>query len=157
MSELEVRTAVMRVRETPDGTVYRIVNYDTYAVHANGQRDSERDAKRDRSETGARQEQQENRKPTATYTSDFEALWSLAKRGSKRKAFTEYKRAVPTKVQHGALLTARASHVARASEEKYVRHLDGWLRDERWEEANGNGQAKRGSVIVRPDGTRMVL
>lgn len=63
LSDLEVRTAIETVRETPDGTVYRIVNYDTYAIGSDSERDTMRDSERDRSETEARQEQeQKNRK-----------------------------------------------------------------------------------------------
>lgn len=58
VSDLETRTAIETVRETPDGTVYHIVNYDTYAVGWDGERDTERDRERDRSETEARQEQE---------------------------------------------------------------------------------------------------
>ena len=61
MSDLKTRTAIETVRETPDGTVYRIVNYDSYATSPDTERDTERDANRDRSETEARQEQQENK------------------------------------------------------------------------------------------------
>ena len=43
------------VRETPRGTVYRIVKYDTYAVAENGQRNTERN----KSETGVKQEQEQ--------------------------------------------------------------------------------------------------
>ncbi len=56
VNELEVRTAIGTVRETPDGTVYRIVNYETYAVGDTDERDSERDKNRDSGETAARQE-----------------------------------------------------------------------------------------------------
>ncbi len=58
VNELEVRTAIGTARETPDGTVYRIVNYDTYAIGETSDRDSERDKNRDSGETGARQEQE---------------------------------------------------------------------------------------------------
>lgn len=45
------------VRGTPIGTVYRIVNYDTYAVLWDGERDTDRDSERDASGTRAGQEQ----------------------------------------------------------------------------------------------------
>lgn len=62
MSDLEVRTAVETVRETPDGTVYRIVEYGTYAIVRDSERDTGSDSERDRGETAARQEQQRNKK-----------------------------------------------------------------------------------------------
>src|SRR3972149_6638782 len=58
VSELRTRTATETVRETPDGTVLRIVAYDTYAVVENWKRDTQRDTKRDSGETAARQEQE---------------------------------------------------------------------------------------------------
>lgn len=60
MSDLEVRTAIETVRETPDGTVYRIVSYDTYVSRPEDERDTQSDTERDRSETEARQEQEGN-------------------------------------------------------------------------------------------------
>lgn len=66
MKELEeARTAIETVRGTPDGTVYRIVNYDTYAVDSSDEWDRQRDTLRDSSGTAAGQEQeQENKKRT---------------------------------------------------------------------------------------------
>jgi hypothetical protein len=64
MSDLTVRTAIATVRETPSGTVYRIVNYRTYATFRDTERDTERDEKRDRGETAARQEKQVTSKQT---------------------------------------------------------------------------------------------
>jgi len=58
LNELKTRTSLGTVRETQDGTVYHIVNYELYAVSENGKRDSQRDAKRDSGETAARQEQE---------------------------------------------------------------------------------------------------
>jgi hypothetical protein len=55
--ELEARAAIGTVRGTPFGTVYRIVNYEVYAIPENSQRDTLRDSERDRSGTGAGQEQ----------------------------------------------------------------------------------------------------
>lgn len=46
------------VSGTPSGTVYRIVNYDTYAIARDTERDSQRDTERDASGTAAGQEQE---------------------------------------------------------------------------------------------------
>lgn len=59
MSDLEARTAIGTVRGTPDGTVYRIVNYDTYAIGWDTERDTERDDERDRNGTATGQEQEQ--------------------------------------------------------------------------------------------------
>lgn len=52
------RTAIATVRQTPDGTVYRIVNYDTYAVGGEGDTDRQTDSGTDRGQTEDRQEQE---------------------------------------------------------------------------------------------------
>jgi hypothetical protein len=148
MSELEVRTAIKTVRETPDGTVYHIVNYDTYAVARDSNRDSESDSKRDSGETAARQEQERN-KPTTTLSSDFTEVWEVCRRGSKKKALDQYRRAVPSKVEHDTLIAKWREHVERASEPEYVAHLFRWIRDERWEEVSTNGK-KLSGALARP-------
>ena len=58
VDRLKCGTQIGTVRETPRGTVYRIVNYDTYAIHRDSERDTQRDTQRDRSGTRAGQEQQ---------------------------------------------------------------------------------------------------
>lgn len=66
---LKSRTAVETVRETPDGIVYRIVNYDTYAVGADTRCDTNRDTTCDSGATAARQEEEvkkENKKKTTS-------------------------------------------------------------------------------------------
>lgn len=67
--ELEARTAIETVSETPAGTVYRIVNYRTYAIDRDSERDTSRDSERDRSGTAARQEQQVTGNKTSSPTS----------------------------------------------------------------------------------------
>lgn len=62
--ELEARTAIETVSGTPYGTVYLVVNYDTYAGSVDAVRDSERDTKRDTSGTPAGQEQEQKNKRT---------------------------------------------------------------------------------------------
>ena len=66
------------------------------------------------------------------FVDELEKLWQLAPgRGSKKKAKTELKRAL-TKTDIESLLTARSAHVRAASAPKYIKHLETWLRDERW-------------------------
>jgi len=55
--ELEASTRIATLRETPSGTVYLVVNYETYATPPTDERDTQRDTQRDRGETAARQEQ----------------------------------------------------------------------------------------------------
>ena len=72
INDLKARTQIETVRETLDGTVYRIVKYDTYAVFHTEERDAPRDANRDTSETPPRQKQtQENTEITNTIGGSF--------------------------------------------------------------------------------------
>lgn len=57
MSDLKASTAIETVTETDTGTVYRIVNYETYAIDRGSDRNSERNANRNSSETPAKQRQ----------------------------------------------------------------------------------------------------
>lgn len=67
-------------------------------------------------------------------TSDFEEVWDVCRRGSKKNALAEYRKAVPQKVSHEKLLESWRAHVAAAREEQFVAHLFRWIRDERWDE-----------------------
>ena len=74
----------------------------------------------------------------------FEEVWAVSRRGSKKKALAEYRKAVPKKTSHEALLAGWRAHVESASEERYISHLFRWVRDERWDErpaARGKGRA----------------
>lgn len=94
------------------------------------------------------------------YSSDFEAVWSVCRRGSKRQALHQYRRAVPAKVTHEALLLAWKAHVSAAREPQYVKHLERWIRDERWLEApatkNGNGSHPREVPVGNGSAARYV-
>ena len=65
LNTLETKTAIQTVRQTPDGTVYRIVKYDTYAIWSKVEPDSNQDGEPDRSQTEARQEQEVKHSRTA--------------------------------------------------------------------------------------------
>jgi len=132
-SDLEARTAIEPVRGTPDGTVYRVVAYDTYAVGEKATRDTQRDTERDTSGTEAGQEQAQKHTRRTEYTPSFEVVWGTHRKGSKPKAFVEYKRAVPKKVTHDALLDCLQSYVERELTDKFHGHdLFRWMRDEHW-------------------------
>ncbi len=66
MLRLASETMIETVRETPQGTVYRIVNYDTYAGTMNPERDSQRDTERDASGTHAGHMRDKNNKEQRT-------------------------------------------------------------------------------------------
>lgn len=69
-----------------------------------------------------------------TRSEDFEKLWTLCKRGSKKKAREQYMRKVPKVVSHIVLADAWQRLVARARAVEFVPHLFRWIRDERWTE-----------------------
>lgn len=70
--------------------------------------------------------------PTAN-RDDFEKLWALAPgRGSKKAGWDQYRKAVPSKVDARTIHRARQAHVTSASGPKFVKHLERWVRDERW-------------------------
>ena len=148
MSDLEVRTATATVSETPIGTIYRIVNYDTYATAQPSRRDSERDTKRDRTETGPRQEQEGKEKPITTYTSDFEQIWHLHRRGSKRQAFAEYRKAVRNGTDRETITAGLESYVRSLRPDFSGAHLFRWIRDERWEEHSAR---RAGNTMTREE------
>ena len=58
MDRCKIDTQIDTVRDTPSGTVYRIVKYDTYAGQQDSERYTERDTMRNTSDTDAIQEQQ---------------------------------------------------------------------------------------------------
>ena len=148
VSDLEARTAIGTVRGTPDGTIYRIVNYDTYAVGGNGARDTKRDKVRDTSGTAAGQEQEVRSKETA-YTSAFEEVWTLHRRGSKHKAFDEYRRAMKSGTDHATIVNGLTAYTRTLRDDFHGAHLFRWLKDERWHDApTRNGQVS--GALARP-------
>lgn len=64
----------------------------------------------------------------------FERLWLVHRRGSRDGAWRQYLDAVPTRVDADTIHDARVLHVEAASEPKYIKSLEGWIRDGRWEE-----------------------
>lgn len=95
--------------------------------------------------------------PELQYSSDFEAVWSVCRRGSKRQAEHQYRRAVPARVSHDVLLSAWKSHVSSASEPKYVKHLERWIRDERWlEQPATNGTKPKERPVGAGSAARFV-
>lgn len=84
----------------------------------------------------------------------FDEAWVVCRRGSKRKALHEYRKAVPSKVSHAVLLAAWRAHVSAASDERYVAHLFRWIRDERWEESPvRNGTPTRPATFPLGEGS----
>lgn len=73
---------------------------------------------------------------------DFEKLWGFCRRGSKKRAWEQYRRKVPERVGAEDLQQAWAAYVDAQYDHqapdgkrcRFVCHLFRWLRDERWEE-----------------------
>lgn len=94
-------------------------------------------------ETETNTETTTSAKKRPTFSKEFQELWDVCKRGSRKQAFDQYHKArVGKRVEHEVLLSQWKEHVAAASGPEFVAHLFRWLRDERWEEAvpsvNGN-------------------
>lgn len=89
-------------------------------------------------------------KQHVVYSSEFEEVWSLHRKGSKQLAFAEYRRAVPKLVQHDELLRCLEAYVQSFTKEWRGAHLFRWLRDRRWEEAPETPGALKREVILPP-------
>lgn len=76
-----------------------------------------------------------------SYSPEFEAVWSIHRRGPKQKAFEEYRKAVPARTTHEQLASSLTSYVRREINDRFHGHdLFRWIRDDRWEQyLNGNG------------------
>ena len=69
-----------------------------------------------------------------TYTSAFEELWKIHRRGPKVKAATAYPVALKSGVTHNDIVDALKAYVRTFTHDFKGQHLFRWLRDERWEE-----------------------
>ena len=69
-----------------------------------------------------------------TYTSAFEELWKIHRRGPKVKAATAYRVALKSGVTHNEIVDALKTYVQTFTDNFRGQHLFRWLRDERWEE-----------------------
>lgn len=126
MSDLESRTAIGTVRGTPDGTVYRVVNYDAYAVGHGGERDSERDDMWDRNGTEAGQEQEVKHKtkqlppvPDGAFD-EIKAAYPPTVRRNWKVAEDRYRKLVK-KHGHDFLLKAVEGYAAVAGDPQFVK------------------------------------
>lgn len=147
LSDLETRTAIGTVRGTADGTVYVIVNYDTYAPAGNAQWDTKRDSEWDSRGTGVGQEQEQKNKrkrKTVSYQPEFLELWTVHPVGSKEDAQTAYKTAVKSGVDHKTILDGLRSYAGYCDSQEDFRgaHLNRWIAKKRWEEEEARVASK---------------
>ena len=71
-----------------------------------------------------------------TYTSDFEDVWKIHRKGSKPKAGDAYRKALK-KTQVNVITNALKAYVATLRPPTFTGvHLHRWLDEERWEEMN---------------------
>lgn len=69
------------------------------------------------------------------YSPEFEDIWTIHPKGSKEKAFDEFKSAVPESVTLERLTVCLGLYVTTQINERFSGHdLFRWLRDERWRE-----------------------
>ena len=68
------------------------------------------------------------------YPEPFEELWKICPgKGSKKKSYPLYAKAVPDQVSQATIVAARQAHVDGADEPRFVKHLERWIQDRRWE------------------------
>lgn len=147
LKRLENASMIGTVRGTPQGTIYLVVKYNIYANGDDPLGDTQRDMLRDTSGTLAGQEEEGRRKKEEKYTSDFEELWALAPgRGAKNKSFTAYKKAVKNGTTHLMIVEGRKMHVFDARQKQFVKHLEKWIKDERWTDYESNGVTQSGAL-----------
>lgn len=74
------------------------------------------------------------------YSEFFEELWQIHRSGSKKNALPYYKKAIKI-VSHEELKDALLKYTRTFSKDFKGMHLARWLKDHRWEEQEGAGQA----------------
>jgi hypothetical protein len=133
MSELRTSTAIETVRGTPDGTVYRIVKYDVYAI---GEKDCGTLSGTDCGTEAEQDKEVKKKKRKHTGGSDgFERVWKIHPRGSKAKAWDEYRTVVPDQLSEVEVESLLRRYVETLDPPRWRGHdLFRWLRDERWRE-----------------------
>ena len=75
------------------------------------------------------------KRKTPDYPAEFEEVWAVHPRGSKKDALPEYRAAVPDRITHERLLKALTSYVRSELRDDFKgAHLHRWIRDDRWDE-----------------------
>ena len=93
----------------------------------------------------------EKKKKSPAYSEEFEAVWSLHRRGPKAKAFESYKKALRGGTAHEDILSGLESYVANELDENFKgAHLFRWIDGAMWEQDNGPKKKKaRGPVVLK--------
>ena len=103
-------------------------------------------------ETETEVETETKKKRVRSYSSLFEEVWKLHRRGPKSSAYDEYRAAVPALITHEGLVSALNGYSKSLSNGFRGVHLVRFLRDQRWEEAEGDatpGALKR-TIVLGP-------
>ena len=86
-----------------------------------------------------------------TYTSEFEQVWRMHRRGPKARAAEEYQRAIGgDEINHVDLTRALDAYTRTFSDTFKGAHLWRWIRDRRWEETPDVPGALKRSVVLGP-------
>jgi hypothetical protein len=112
-----------------------VLNHEEYRLHSNVVREQTRERVR------------RHREKLKNYTEDFETFWKeYPRRVGKGKAFvrwqTAIKYATPEEITAGAKRYAEECE-EKGTEEKYIKHPEGWLTARRWEDEPTEPKAPR--------------
>jgi len=100
-------------------------------------------------EGSVREKEKEREKSTDvrtpfSYPAEFETVWAIHHRGPKKQAYEAYRKAVANGIDHDGLLKAIKGYKMTLRDGFLGAHLFRWIRDERWQEQDGddwgNGQ-----------------
>jgi len=104
------------------------------------------------SETETETEKKQTRRKRRVYPPEFEVVWNLHRRGPKFKAHEEWRRAVGEVVTQEELARALRGYVATLTQDFQGVHLFRYIKDQRWEEGDGEvpGVLKRNILTSAP-------
>lgn len=104
---------------------------------------------RNRSRLEVEGEKKKKHRGATVFSDEFIGLWKLHPRGSKAKAWEEFQRAVPSRVEYPKLRALLEFYVRTELSERFRGHdLFRWIRDDRWEEYAERQAAPR--VVTPP-------
>jgi len=97
-------------------------------------------------------EKKQTRRKRRVYPSEFEVVWKVHSRGTKRTAHEEWRRAVGEVITQEELVKALRGYVGTLKPDFQGVHLSRYIRDERWEEGVGEvpGVLKRNILTSAP-------
>ena len=135
------------LRGTELGTLLTVLNFNDY-------QDPETYRLQPGTELGTQSERSRNnrkkeKKGNTTYPSDFERMWAIHRRGPKAEALREWRKAVPDLISPEDLERHLKDYVRTFREDFTGQHLFRWIRDQRWEEYEGEVAPTNGYDSLR--------